>query len=219
MITTVIFDFDGVILDTETPDYETWQDVFQSYGVDLDLSFWVQYIGWGTWNFDVCGHLEDLTGQAVDRDLLLPQRRQRYLDAVNANPVMPGVLERLGEARSLDLKLGVASSSSRRWVGGHLERLGILPVFGSVKTSDDVTNVKPDPELYLSVTRSLGARPDETLAIEDSAHGVTAAKAAGLHCVVVPNTITRHLSLDHADWRIETLEDLSLTEIVARVEG
>ncbi len=93
---------------------------------------------------------------------MVPARRQRYLDAVNANPVMPGVMERLDEARALNLRLGVASSSSRRWVGGHLERLGILPVFGSVKTSDDVTNVKPDPELYLSATRALGALPEET---------------------------------------------------------
>lgn len=216
MITTVIFDFDGVILDTETPDYETWQDVFQSHGADLDLSYWVSYIGWGTWNFDVCGHLEQLTGRTVDRDSLVPARRRRYLNAVNANPVLPGVMEWLHEARTLDLKLGVASSSSRSWVGGHLERLGILPVFGSVKTSDDVTNVKPDPELYLSVTRALGARPDETLAIEDSAHGVTAAKAAGLHCVAVPNPITRHLTLDHADWRIESLEELSLSDVIAR---
>ena len=80
--------------------------MFRSHGTDLDLSFWIQYIGWGTWNFDVCGHLEDLTGRVVDRDSLVPQRRQRYLDAVNANPVMPGVMERLDEARALNLRLG-----------------------------------------------------------------------------------------------------------------
>ena len=69
------------------------------------------------------------------------------------------------------------------------------------------------------MTKALGARPDETLAIEDSAHGVTAAKAAGLHCVAVPNPITRHLPLDHADWRIDSLEELSLSDVIALPGG
>ncbi len=92
MITTVVFDFDGVILDTETSEYETWQEVFRSYGVDLDLSLWVENIGLGTSNFDVCGHLERLTGLTLDWEPLLRERRNRCLEIVYANPPMPGVL-------------------------------------------------------------------------------------------------------------------------------
>jgi HAD superfamily hydrolase (TIGR01509 family) len=219
MITTVVFDFDGVILDTETPDYQTWQDVFRSYGVDLDLSLWIENIGWGTSNFDVCGHLQGLTGLTLDRESLLRERRNRYLEIVNADGIMPGALDRLEEARRLGLVLGVASSSSRRWVEGHLDRLGILPMFDVVKTSDDVTDVKPNPELYLAAIHSLNALPEQTLAIEDSAHGVTAAKAAGLHCIAVPNLVTQHLPLHRADFRVASLKELSLTALLDQFGG
>ena len=211
--------FDGVILDTETPDYQTWQDVFQSYGVDLDLSLWIENIGWGTSNFDTYGHLEGLTGLTLDRESLLRERGNRYLEIVNADGLMPGALDRLEEAQRLGLVLGVASSSPRRWVEGHLDRLGILPMFDAVKTSDDVSDVKPNPELYLAAIHALNALPEETLAIEDSAHGVTAAKAAGLHCVAVPNLITRHLPLHHADFKVKSLKELSLTALLKRFGG
>ena len=110
----MVFDFDGVILDTETSEYETWQEVFRSYGVDLDLSLWVENIGLGTSNFDVCGHLESLTGLTLDWEPLLRERRNRCLEIVYANPPMPGVLDRLEEVKRLGLALGVASSASRR---------------------------------------------------------------------------------------------------------
>ena len=132
MIDTVIFDFDGVILDTETPDFQSWQSVFRSHGVELDLARWTRYVGSGSHNFDACGHLEKLTGQGVDRRQVATARRQRYLRQVNSQPLMPGVADRIAEARALGLKLGVASSSSRGWVEGHLHRLGILQMFAAV---------------------------------------------------------------------------------------
>ena len=208
-----------VLFWTPKPQTTRLQDVFQSYGVDLDLSLWIENIGWGTWNFDTCGHLEGLTGLTLDRESLLRERRNRYLEIVNADGLMPGALDRLEEARRLGLVLGVASSSPRRWVEGHLDRLGILPMFHAVKTSDDVTDVKPNPELYLAAIHSLNALPEETLAIEDSAHGVTAAKAAGLHCVAVPNLITQHLPLHRADFIVESLKELSLTALLEQFGG
>ena len=132
---------------------------------------------------------------------------------------MAGVGERLAEARALGLRLGVASSSSRDWVEGHLRRLGILGFFDSIKTTDDVARVKPDPEIYRSVTAALGSLPAETLAVEDSAHGVNAAKGAGLYCLAVPNAITRHLPLSNADRRIDSLEDVSLARLRVELAG
>ena len=222
MIAAVVFDFDGVILDTETPDYATWQDVFRSYGADLDLSLWTEHIGWGTWRFDICGHLESLTGVTLDgaaRESLLRQRRRRYLDIVHASPPLPGVLARLDEAQRLGLPLGVASSSSRAWVEGHLARLGLRSRFATVKTSDDVTNVKPDPELYQAAVHALGVLPAATLAIEDSAHGVTAARAAGLRCLAVPNDVTRGLRLDGADAVAPSLAAVTLAGVAESLGG
>ncbi len=215
MIDTVVFDFDGVILDTETPYYRSWQTVFRSHGVELELARWARYIGSGSGNFDACGYLEELIGRGVDRGQVTTARRRSYLRQVESQPLMPGVADRLAEARVLGLKLGVASSSSRGWVEGHLERLGIRKAFDSVKTADDVANVKPDPEIYRLVTAALGSAPENALAIEDSAHGVNAAKAAGLGCLAVPNSITRHLPLQNADRRVDSLEEITLAGLRA----
>ncbi|MYB17239.1 MAG: HAD-IA family hydrolase [Chloroflexi bacterium] len=213
MIASVIFDFDGVILDTEKPNFESWREVFASHGVELDLGHWSRHIVGTADESNVFGHLEQLTGSRVDRGAVESARRVRYLRQVNSQAPMPGVLDRLREAQALGLNLGVASSSSRGWVEGHLQRLGILEFFGSIWTRDDVANAKPDPEIYRSVASALGSLPRQALAIEDSAHGVNSAKGAGLYCIAVPNSITRRLQLCNADLRIDSLTEISFIDL------
>ena len=215
MIDALIFDFDGVIIDTETPDFTTWQEEFCAYGAELDRGLWEGFIGGGLGSFDIYQHLEDLTGEAVDRDQIQQRRRKRYLDLVEASPVLPGVLQYIAQARRLGLKLGVASSSNCAWVQGHLERRGLLGEFLLVVGREDVSAVKPDPELFLAAVEGLGSRRDSRMAIEDSANGVAAAKAAGLFCVAVPNPMTKDMSLGHADLRLEALTDMALSEVLA----
>ena len=117
----------------------------------------------------------------MDREHIRELRRRHYLDVVAAQPVLPGVLEYVSQARDLGLKVGLASSSSRDWVLGHLASRGLLGHFDVIRCADDVSRVKPDPELYLRAVADLGAVPDQALAIEDSPNGVTAAKGAGLY--------------------------------------
>ena len=217
MIKAIVFDFDGVILDTETPDYETWQEVFQEHGVRLERSLWTSYIGGSSLAFDVPGHLEELSGAPVDREAIRIRRRQRYIDRIDASSVLPGVLEYIPEAKRLGLRLGIASSSSVDWVEGHLARRRLLCHFDSVRARDHVDKVKPDPELYSTSVERLGVRPEEAVAIEDSANGVTAAKAAGLFCVVVPNPMTVDLPTEAADVRLEALSDVPLGAMLERV--
>ncbi len=214
MTEALIFDFDGLIIDTETPDYSSWQETFASYQVTLDRTLWAGFIGGASGTFDVYQHLEDLVGAPVDRDSVQATRRKRYLDLVEANPVRPGVEEYLEEARRLGLKLGVASSSSRDWVEDHLKRRGLLAYFDRVVCRDDVASVKPDPEVYIRCTSGLGVRPGATLAIEDSANGVTAAKGAGIFCVVVPNPMTADMDLGHADLWLDALTDMPLEAVL-----
>ena len=156
MIDTLIFDFDGVIIDTETPDFDTWQEVFRNYGVELERTWWTGFIGGSSGRMDVCGLLEELTGREFDRDSLMRDRRRRYLAAIASSPLLPGVVEYIHEARRLGLKLAVASSSSHAWVDGHLESRGLRQHFDAVICSDDVARVKPDPELYLLTASTLG---------------------------------------------------------------
>ena len=216
MIDALIFDFDGVILDTETPDFGTWRDEFEHHGVELDRSLWSSFIGGGGGAFDVCAHLEEQAGRPIDRELVRARRRRRYLNIVESSPLLPGVTEYMVQARELGLKVGVASSSDRKWVEGHLARRDLMRLVDSVKSRDDVASVKPDPELFLASAESLGVRPGRCLAIEDSANGVTAATRAGMFCVVVSNPMTRDMDVGHADLRLNALSDMPLAELLER---
>ena len=218
-INTLIFDFDGVVIDTETPDFETWRDVFQAHGANLDLAWWSQFIGSSAANVDITKELEKLAGRRVDREQIRETRRRRYLEIVAASPILPGVMDYISQAKQIGLKLGLASSSNRAWVEGHLTSRGLICHFDSISVSEDVSQVKPDPELYLLTASRLGTRPENALAIEDSANGVTAAKRAGMFCVAVPNSVTKDLSFDHADLRLNSLADMTLASLIATVSG
>jgi len=219
MLRAIIFDFDGLILDTETPIYTSWEELYCSLGGHLDVAYWVKrVVGTVSNELDHFESLEAQLGRPVDRAALSPQRRQREKELVELQPIQPGVLTYLQEARQLGLRTGVASSSPCHWVTGHLQRLGLLPYFDCVRARDDVSRVKPDPQLYLDVLADLGVRPEEALALEDSPIGVTAAKLAGVFCVAVPNALTRMLSFDHADLCLHALTDLPLRELIKKVE-
>ncbi|RMF87059.1 MAG: HAD family hydrolase [Nitrospinota bacterium] len=213
----VIFDFDGLMVDTEVPEYESWREVYRQFGLDLALERWVECIGTSSDAFDPLAHLEELLGRPVEREKVLATKRQRYLDWVHSQPLLPGVAERIEEARAMGLKLGVASSSSRDWVESHLARHDILHHFDCIRTRDDVCAVKPSPELFLSVATALAVPPAGCLVFEDSAHGVLAAKRAGMYCVAVPNTLTRILDLSLADLQVPSLAAISLPELLERV--
>ena len=217
MIDTLIFDFDGVVIDTETPNYVTWQHEFEALGVSLDGTIWSEIIGGGTRYFDTFEHLESLAGPQPDGDDLKERRRNRYLALIDENPLLPGIRDYIDEARRTKMKLGVASSSSREWVEGHLAKRGLLEYFGATATRDDVSSVKPDPELYRTAVESLGSKPGNAVAIEDSYHGVTAAKRAGMWCVAVPNAMTRDMDFDQADILLDSLSDLPLDSLLARL--
>lgn len=222
MIQALIFDFDGLILDTETSEYQSWQEVYSAYGCQLPLERWVTAVGGSLAHyFDPYAFLAELSGQPIDADAIRPVRRQRHLDLIAEQPVLPGVLDYISAAREMGIKVGLASSSSYDWVGGHLARLGMLDLFETIKTSDDVEKVKPDPALYVAAAAALGVDPRHALALEDSGHGLNAAKRAGMYCVVVPNSVTTHLAFNGADRRLDSLADVSLAELIEglRIDG
>ncbi len=210
----IIFDFDGLIVDTEVPEYEAWLSIFRSHGVDLPLSVWTPYIGGGSEVFDIYDHLAELTGQPIDRDEMRSRRRAAFDKLFEQAVPLPGVEDYIASARERGMGIGIASSSPRRWVDPKLEHLGLADTFDTVVCADDVGSAKPDPASYRKAVSDLGVTPDEAFALEDSPTGVQGAKNAGLLCVAVPGVLTRDRSYDHADMRLESLADMPLEELL-----
>jgi HAD superfamily hydrolase (TIGR01509 family) len=218
VLRALVFDFDGLILDTEGPIFEAWREIYQAHGLDFLPGEWQHVIGRAA-HFDPFDELERRLGRSLDRERLTTERRVRVRELVEAQPLLPGIVEWRGEARALGLKLGIASNSSREWVVGHLDRLGIGDGWDCVRCAEDVRRPKPEPDLYLEVTSCLGVQAEDAVAIEDSPHGVVAAKAAGLYCIAVPNPMTADLDFRGADLRLRSLEELPLTALVQRLRA
>ncbi|RLE39516.1 HAD family hydrolase, partial [Candidatus Acetothermia bacterium] len=145
------------------------------------------------------------------------RQRAREQELIESEEVLPGVVDRLQEAKRMGLKLAVASSSPRSWVHGHLSRLGLLKEFDCIRCGDEVREAKPAPDLFLAALSCLGLKPEEAIVFEDAPHGVAAAKRAGIFCVAVPNALTRALGFDHADLTVESLAAITLAELLRRV--
>jgi HAD superfamily hydrolase (TIGR01509 family) len=217
VIRAIVFDFDGLILDTEEPVYRSWVEVYEAHGERLPFERWVQIVGSTTTEFHPQRHLEERLGRPLSQEVL-EGRIGRRTEMILAQRLLPGILQAIDDARGLGLKLGVASSSTRDWVSGHLERLGILGRFDCVRCRDDVNNAKPAPDLYLAVLDCLGVSPSEAVAIEDSPNGVMAAKQAGMRCVAIPNSITAKLDLSQADVVLRSLSEVPLRDLLCRLD-
>ena len=218
MIRALIFDFDGLILDTEVPIFQSWQEIYQEHGGELTIQEWSKIIGSNEYIFDPLERLKAQAGCSLDSQALTTRQRQREDDLIAQQQVLPGVVEYLQDARRLGLKVGLASSSPCDWVTGHLTRLGLIQYFDCLMASDDVRRTKPDPELYLTVLSVMGVSPAQAFALEDSPNGIRAAKQAGLFCVAVPNLLTRQMDTSLADLHLDALIDLPLEALLERIE-
>jgi HAD superfamily hydrolase (TIGR01509 family) len=214
VIRGLLFDFDGLIVDTETTSYATWQEVFRAHGQELPLERWTDAIG-TIGGFDPLAYLEELSGP-VERVEARARQLEHELSLADVEELRPGVLAYLEGARSRGLATAIVSSSSRSWIDRHLGRLERLEHFDAIITADgERSRAKPSPTLYLEALASLGLDPLEAIAFEDSPNGVHAAKAARLFCVAVPNAVTAALGLGEADLVVASLEKLPLDDLLA----
>src|SRR6184192_4155576 len=218
-IRALVFDFDGLLVDTEGPIFAAWQRIYRERGQELPRERWLTIIGTASGPFDPLLDLGQRTGQQLDPEELDDLERLYYKEATSMQQLLPGVEKYLAEARRLGLKMAIASSSGSTWVMEHLERFGIHEHFDAIVSREDVTRTKPDPELYRTALDRLSVSPNETIAFEDSTNGIRAAKAAQLFCVAVPNRLTADLDLTDADLRLASLEATSLHDLIGRIEG
>jgi putative hydrolase of the HAD superfamily len=218
VVKALIFDFDGLMLDTETPEYEALNKVYIEYGHSLPVEMYGLVVG-SQYNheFEPVAHLQELTGKTLDAVSFWERVNRHRLDLIERSPLLPGVEVYIREGKAQGLKLAVASSSPHAWVDGHLKRFGLFRYFNVIKCKEDVVNIKPHPELFLAVLSALQLEADEAVIFEDSANGVLAARRAGIRVVVVPNPITRHMQFEGETLRLQSLADLPLVDLLTKL--
>jgi HAD superfamily hydrolase (TIGR01509 family) len=213
----LLFDFDGLLLDTETPSRRAFEDLYRDHGHELPHDDWATVIGTLGAEFEPYTHLEELVGAKLDRQQLDERRRAREDELCDLEELRPGIDAYLAEADRRGLIRAIVSSSSRPWIDRHLKRLACSNGWQAIVTADgDPERAKPRPTLYLEALEAIDVEADEAIAFEDSPNGVRAAKAAGLFCVAIPNPATETLALDVADLVLDSLEDISLPDLLAR---
>ena len=216
MIDALIFDFDGLLIDSETPLFEIWQRLYREHGCVLQLEDWQHALGtFG--GFDPYADLIARTGSGPDRATLAPRIRAEHVERCTVLPLLAGVADVFDAADAAGLKTAVASSSSLDWVGPFLDQHQLTARLHAICTRDDVARVKPAPDLFLLAAERIGVAPDRCLVFEDSPNGLRAAHAAGMWAVAVPNALTRSLPLPDPHLVLESLADQPLAGIIARL--
>jgi HAD superfamily hydrolase (TIGR01509 family) len=211
----VVFDFDGLILDTETAIYTAWTEAFVAHGCEPPtLDEWAQEIGTVS-RLNLEEMLRTRATVPVDFDAMHRTRRARHDELIAREAVLPGVMTWIADAQHVSMAIAIASSSRHAWVHGNLERLGIRHHFEHISCRAEGVPPKPAPDVYLRACAALRVAPAEALAVEDSPNGVAAAKAAGLRCVAVPNGVTTSFDFGGADLVVSSLADCSLHEAIA----
>lgn len=204
----IIFDFDGVLVDTEWAIYQSWVHLYAREGQEISIATYAPCLGAGYSHWDPAAHLEKLTGKHYDWDAETPARQAMLEADLERMGLMDGALELLDWCREQGIGLTVASSSSRRWVQGWLEKLGIYSRFDGVFTRTDGYPVKPNPALFDVARACLGLQPAECLIIEDSENGTIAAQNAGIPCVAIPNRMTSASDFSRAAYHCDSLRSL-----------
>jgi HAD superfamily hydrolase (TIGR01509 family) len=213
-LAAILLDFDGLILDTETPLYTSWQEVCEMHCVPMEHAWWANLLTAKADPPEAYDLLEQRSSLPFDREQVRTARFARELQLIDEQALLPGVAELISQAKALSLRIGIASNSERAWVRGHLSRLGLLESIDQIRGRDDVLHPKPSPDPYLAVLEALGVAPGQAIAFEDSPAGVAAAKAAGVFCVAVPNTVTRGLAFPGVDLVVSSLAEVSLQELI-----
>jgi putative hydrolase of the HAD superfamily len=220
----VVFDFDGLVVDTESLILRAWQEEYERHGVEFPVEAWVR-ANVGTTReesdayIDELDELERLLGAPVDRDAVQERRSQRRRELMEDARAEPGVRDWVDAATRDGLRLAVASSSARWWVEENLARVGLADRFDHLSCADEVGAAKPDPAVYRAALEALGVAASEAVALEDSPPGVRAAKGAGLFCVAVPSEVTMALDFSEADLVADSLATFTLDDLRACMPG
>ena len=212
MLRALIFDFDGLLVDTETVLIDAWEQMHAIDGLPCDRSVLHHIVG----HTDVIYDYWSAYGPEISRATLEARYRLTARELTLAAPPLPGTIDLLKAARAAGLRIGLASNSTHAHVEGHLEHRGMRGYFDFIACRDDVTIGKPEPDVYLHAIQGLKVGPSAALAFEDSVPGHVAAHRAGLRVVVVPNPSTGHCEFAHAWLQLKSMADTSIAALTRK---
>jgi HAD superfamily hydrolase (TIGR01509 family) len=215
-IKALLFDFDGVLWDSEVAALESWRETYAEYGQDVGFEDFVTTLG-TVGGVDLVAELERRVGTPLDHGVVERRRWERKMELVRHLTPRPGILSYIAEARDRGLAVAVVSTDDIEWIMTGLTILGLQDAFDFIECAEgDRSRAKPSPALYLSALERLGVSKEEAVAIEDSPNGIRSAKAAGLFCLCYANAVTRQLDLSEADVVVDSLEGLPLGDVLVR---
>ena len=207
----IIFDHDGTLVDTESPDYEACRIMCQELGITLSMADWARIVvgrmdGYNTlFNEIIQPHLKN----GFTQENMWERLRELWPITLQNTGLMPGAYNLLTQLHKKNHTLAVATAADRNWAMRWLTNFNLLPYFQAISTGEDVKNNKPAPDVYLHAAQQLSVNPQRCLVFEDSLVGVEAAKSAGMIVVAVPNHVTRSLDFNHADGIIDGLDKIT----------
>ncbi len=208
----VVFDFDGLVLDTEWTSYQATQEVFSEHGEEFSREYWASMVGltdhphWTT-------VLEEQLGHGIDRERWVKHKTARSWELASELDLMPGVLALFEALRAVGVPMAVASASRARWAEEHLRQRGLDHYFTAIRGREHTEKTKPHPDPYLSACAALGVEPSAAVAIEDSVPGVQSAKSAGLTVVAIPGRMTAEHDYVQADVIALSCADLTVADL------
>jgi beta-phosphoglucomutase-like phosphatase (HAD superfamily) len=217
-VEALIWDFDGTVADTEAADARAWREEFTRAGAPASLDEYARWWLEWSWRREV-PMIDRLAARApgIDRGEVQARRLGRYLELCRGLPARPGVAGWMARAGELGLRQAVATNDADGRAAAHLARLGLDRHVDAVVTAADGGRRKPFPDLYIRALGVLGALPAAAVAVEDSPHGIAAAKAAGLRVVAVPGEVTAGLDLGAADLVVPDPPAMRLDDVLGTV--
>lgn len=206
----IIFDFDGLIVDTEYPEYIALNSIYEEYCLELSLDDLRKNIGTRDFTFDPYEQLRGGSSMNLTREQFESDWDARKMRVIKKTGAMPGVRALLDEAREAGVKLAIGSSSPISWVRPLATQVDVVELFDVIVTMDDVSKTKPSPEIFLLAAQRLGVPANQCVVLEDSLNGILAANAAGIRSLWVPNQVTAGMAVDPSQPRVDSLEQVNL---------
>jgi len=212
MIKAVIFDMDGVIVDTEPIYFEVDKDILARYGIKITKEDYLQYVG--KTGSEFYGDMMRKHNKNTDYNEIRSGRYKQIEEAF-AKGLQPanGLLPLLEVIKKKGIKIGVASSSTVERINFVLDLLGISDFFNAIMSGADVKNHKPEPDVYEAIAEKLGFATNDCVAIEDSQSGVLSAKAAGMKCIALLTEFSAAQDVSSADKTVNSLEEINVNKL------